>query len=258
MDEKQETGKKTEKATFAGGCFWCMQPPFRIAEGVISAISGYAGGTKENPTYEEVSSGTTGHVEAVQVTYDEEKISYDSLLDIFWKQIDPTDPAGQFADKGSQYKTVIFYHDDEQKKLAEASKKKIEASGKFAKPITTEIRPYTNFYPAEEYHQDYDQKNPGRYREYKVLSGRESFISKMWETPRVVRVYATPGCTGCRAVKEYLKSKKVEFTEIDIAADEEARNMVIEKTGHIGSPIVQIGETFIFGFDKRKMDQLLP
>ena len=139
MDEKQGMGKKVKTATFAGGCFWCMQPPFRMLEGVIHAVSGYAGGKTENPTYEEVSRGTTGHLESVQVTYDEDKISYDTLLDTFWRQIDPTDPAGQFADKGSRYKTAIFYHDDEQKGRAEASKKKIDASGKFAKPVATEI-----------------------------------------------------------------------------------------------------------------------
>ena len=254
MDRPQQTIKT---ATFAGGCFWCMQPPFRVPEGVTSVVAGYAGGTKEHPTYEEVSTGTTGHVEAVQVTYDEKKISYGALLDIFWRQIDPTDPAGQFADKGSQYRTVIFYHDEEQKNLAETSRKNLEASGKFSRPITTEIRPYTNFYPAEDYHQDYDRKNPGRYKQYEVLSGREPFIAKTWGRNPQVRVYATPGCTGCRAVKEYLTAKNIPFTEIDIAADEKARTMVIEKTGHLGSPYVEIGGTFIFGFDKKKMDQLL-
>jgi len=249
--------KTMKKATFAGGCFWCMQPPFREAEGVTSVVSGYAGGKKENPTYEEVSSGTTGHLEAVQVTFDESRISYDSLLDIFWKQIDPTDTAGQFADKGSQYRTAIFYHDEEQKKKAEDSKRGLESSGKFSRPIATEIRPYTNFYPAEDYHQDYDRKNPGRYKEYKLYSGREPFIRRTWDTPPQVRVYSTPGCTGCRQVKEYLKEKKVEFSETDLAADERARTLIIEKTGHIGSPVVQIGDTFIFGFDRKKMDALL-
>ena len=148
MDEKIINDKKYRKATFAGGCFWCMQPPFRMVDGVIEVLSGYAGGAKEKPTYEEVSSGRTGHLESVQVTYDPEKVSYDALLDTFWKQIDPTDPIGQFADKGSQYRTAIFYHDDEQKMLAEASKKRLDASGKFAKPVATEIRPYTNFFPA--------------------------------------------------------------------------------------------------------------
>ena len=257
MDEKTTNDKKLRKATFAGGCFWCMQPPFRMLEGVIDVVSGYAGGVKANPTYEEVSSGNTGHLESVQVTYDPEQISYDALLDTFWKQIDPTDPAGQFADKGSQYRTAIFFHDEEQKRLAEASKRALDASGKFAKPVATEIRPYTNFYPAEEYHQDYDQKNPGRYNQYKVLSGREPFIEKTWGTTKVVRVYSTPACTGCRAVKEFLKSRNVEFTEIDMAADERARNYIIEKTGHLSSPIVQIGDEFIVGFDRKKMEKAL-
>lgn len=257
MDEDQEPGKKLMKATFAGGCFWCMQPPFRMLDGVVDVVSGYAGGKEENPSYEEVSRGTTGHLESVQVTYDPEKISYETLLDVFWKQIDPTDRAGQFADKGSQYRTAIFYHDDEQKGLAEASKKKLDASGKFTRPVATEIRPYTNFFPAEEYHQDYDKKNPERYRQYKVYSGRGPFIEKMWGKPHSVRVYSVPGCAGCRAVKEYLTSKHIAFTEVDMAADEEARRMVMEKTGHIGSPVVQIGDEFIFGFDQKKIETLL-
>jgi len=259
MDEKQGTDGRLKKATFAGGCFWCMQPPFRMVEGVIEVVSGYAGGTKENPTYEEVSSGTTGHLEAVQVTYDPGKVSYEALLDTFWRQIDPTDEEGQFADKGSQYRTAIFYHDEDQKRLAEESKKKLDASGKFARPVATEIRPYTNFYPAEEYHQDYDRKNPARYHQYKVLSGRERFIEKTWGkagTARV-RVFATPGCTGCRAVKEFLRSRNIEFTEIDMAADEEARNFVLEKTGHLSSPIVQVGDEFIIGFDRKKLEKAL-
>jgi len=257
MDEKTETGKRLRLATFAGGCFWCMQPPFRMLEGVIGVVSGYAGGEKPNPTYEEVSSGTTGHLESVQVTYDPDRITYDALLDTFWKNIDPTDPAGQFADKGSQYRTAIFYHDDEQKQLAEASKKKLDSSGKFSRPVTTMIRPYANFYPAEEYHQDYDRKNPGRYHQYKVLSGREPFIERTWGKAPVVKVFSTPACTGCRAVKEFLKSRNVEFVEIDMAADERARDYVIEKTGHLSSPIVQIGDEFIVGFDRKKMEKLL-
>ena len=215
------------------------------------------GGTKPNPTYDEVSSGSTGYLEAVQVTYDPEKVTYEKLLDVFWRQIDPTDSDGQFADKGSQYHTAIFYHDEEQKRIAENSKKKLNDSGKFNKPVATEIRQYTTFYPAEDYHQDYDRKNPGRYKEYKILSGREGFIDKTWDESQEVRVYATPGCSGCRAVKEYLTSKNVKFVEINMAADEEARNLVIEKTGHIGSPVVQIGNEFIIGFDRKKMETLL-
>jgi methionine-S-sulfoxide reductase len=257
MDQKTTTEKKLMKATFAGGCFWCMQPPFRELEGVIVVVSGYSGGFKENPTYAEVSSGTTGHLESVQVTYDPEKISYKTLLDVFWRQIDPTDPGGQFADTGSQYKTAIFYHDEEQKRLAEQSKRDLDASGKFPIPVATEIRPFKNFYPAEEYHQDYDRKNPSGYHQYKVLSGREPYIERTWGRAGTVRVFFTPGCTGCRAVKEFLRARNIEFTEIDIASDEDARTMVIEKTGRIQSPVVQIGDEFIAGFDKKKMESLL-
>ncbi len=254
--------KNLKKATFAGGCFWCMQPAFRELKGVVSVISGYAGGTKPNPTYEEVSTGTTGHRESVQVTYDPDRISYDELLGVFWRQIDPTDPEGQFADKGSQYRTAIFYHDEEQKQHAEASKQRLETSGRFEKPVATEILPFTTFYPAEDYHQDFDKKQPGRYHTYKTYSGREAFIERVWgkegEKPGTrVKIFATPHCTGCRAVKEFLKEKKIPFDEIDMAADEEARNYVIEKTGHISSPIVQIGDEFIIGFDRKKMESLL-
>jgi glutaredoxin len=184
-------------------------------------------------------------------------VPYETLLDIFWRQIDPTDPEGQFADKGSQYRTAIFYHDDDQKRLAEISKRDLDASRKFAKPVTTEIRPYTNFYPAEEYHQNYDTKNPRRYGQYEALSGREPFIKRTWGTSRVVRVYATPGCSGCRVVKEFLRSRGVAFTEIDMAADEGARKFVLEKTGHLSSPIIQIGDEFIIGFDRKKMEKAL-
>ena len=257
MDDDRGTGKGLKTATFAGGCFWCMQPPFRMLDGVIRVVSGYAGGTRENPTYEEVSSGRTGHLEAVQVTYDPDRVSYETLLDTFWKQIDPTDSGGQFADRGSQYRTAIFYHDEEQRRLAEASKERIGASGKFPRPVMTEIRPYTHFYPAEEYHQDYDRKNPARYHEYKILSGREPFIEKTWGKTRVVRIFSTPGCTGCRAVKEFLRSRNVPFTEIDMAADEEARDFVRERTGFLSSPVVQVGDEFIVGFDPKKLERAL-
>jgi methionine-S-sulfoxide reductase len=255
VDTRKTT--KLKRATFAGGCFWCMQPPFRKLEGVIEVVSGYAGGTKENPTYEEVSSGRTGHLESVQVTYDPDKVSYEALLEVFWRQIDPTDSGGQFADRGSQYQTAIFYHDDEQKRLAEDSKKRLEDSGKFTKPIKTEIRPFTDFFPAEEYHQDYDRKNPERYHQYKVLSGRQPFIEKTWGKAPAIRVFSTPGCSGCRAVKEFLKSRGVEFTEVDMASDGEARDFILEKTGFIGSPVVQIGDEFITGFDPEKMQKAL-
>lgn len=251
MDNKQM------KATFAGGCFWCMQPPFRMTDGVTDSIAGYAGGTKPNPTYEEVSSGSTGYLEAVQVTYDPEKVTYENLLDVFWHQIDPTDSEGQFADKGSQYHTAIFFHNGEQKRIAEASKKKLNESGTFNKPVATEIRPYTTFYPAEDYHQDYATKKPKDYKIYKSLSGREAFIETVWGKKNDIIIYSTPHCHNCHEIKEFLKSKNIDYTEIDMAADQDAAQMVIEKTGYIGAPVVRIGNEFIIGFDRKKMETLL-
>ncbi|MGV3463671.1 MAG: peptide-methionine (S)-S-oxide reductase MsrA [Heyndrickxia sp.] len=170
----------TEKATFAGGCFWCMVSPFEELPGIIDVVSGYTGGHKENPTYEEVCSNQTGHYEAVQITYDPEKFPYQKLLQLYWQQIDPTDPGGQFNDRGSSYKTAIFYHTENQKVLAEMSKKELENSHKFKKPIVTEIKPATEFYPAEEKHQKYHKKNPFHYNLYKEGSGRNSFIRENW------------------------------------------------------------------------------
>src|SRR3989344_2971426 len=173
-----EKKKEMSYATFAGGCFWCMVPPFQKLNGVIEVIAGYSGGNKKNPSYEEVSSGNTGHLEAVQITYDSTKINYVKLLDTFWQSIDPTDNHGQFADKGSQYKTAILYHNTEQKRLA--MKSKSDLAKKFDKPIATQVIPFKEFYPAEEYHQDYYKKNPIRYNLYKVASGRESYLKKVW------------------------------------------------------------------------------
>jgi peptide methionine sulfoxide reductase msrA/msrB len=168
------------KATFAGGCFWCTEADFEKVPGVVKVISGYAGGQKENPTYSQVSAGTTGHVEAVQVTYDPAKVTYQELLDYFWKHIDPTDPGGQFVDRGAQYRSVIFYQNEEQRRSAEKSREALERSGKFEKPIATEIIKFTNFYEAEDYHQDYYKKNPLRYAFYRSGSGRDSFLKKTW------------------------------------------------------------------------------
>ena len=167
-------------ATFAGGCFWCMQPPFEHLKGVIKVTAGYTGGNAPKPTYEQVSAGTTGHYEAVQVLYDPHLINYKGLLEVFWRNINPTDELGQFADKGTQYRTAIFYHSEEQKLAALESKSALGISGKFKKPIVTKIQPASAFYPAEEYHQDYYLKNPVRYNLYKKGSGRESFIEKTW------------------------------------------------------------------------------
>lgn len=171
---------KFEKATFAGGCFWCMEPPFETLQGVTKVISGYMGGHKENPTYNEVSSGKTGHKEVIQVIYDPSRITYEELLDVFWRQIDPTDENGQFTDKGSQYKTAIFYYSEEQRHLAEESKKDLEELGKFEKPIVTEILKASTFYKAEDYHQDYYKTCPIKYDSYKKGSGRADFLKKKW------------------------------------------------------------------------------
>ena len=162
-----EENKNTKTATFAGGCFWCTESDFEKVDGVLEVISGYTGGSKENPTYEEVSSGQTGHTEAVQVVYDPAKVSYKELLDIFWKHMDPTDSGGQFVDRGSQYRPAIFYHDDEQKGQAEESREALDKSGRFSKSIVTEIVKFSNFYRAEDYHQNYYKKNPMRYKYYR-------------------------------------------------------------------------------------------
>ncbi|MCM3566898.1 peptide-methionine (S)-S-oxide reductase MsrA [Neobacillus mesonae] len=169
-----------ELATFAGGCFWCMVKPFDQQPGIKSVISGYTGGTVENPTYQQVCSGTTGHFEAVQITYDPEIFTYEKLLELFWQQIDPTDAGGQFYDRGQSYQTAIFYHNEFQKKLAEESKQKLQESGKFNKPVVTPILPAQAFYPAEDYHQDYYKKNPAHYERYHVGSGRKGFIEAHW------------------------------------------------------------------------------
>ncbi len=171
----------TRIATFAGGCFWCLEADFEKLAGVEKAISGYTGGQTKNPSYKEVSTGTTGHAEAVQVYYDPSKVTYRELLEFFWRHIDPTDPGGQFADRGSQYRTAIFYHDEEQRHLAEESKQALSKSGRFDKPIATEIVPFTAFYEAEEYHQDYHQKQSSGYQLYRYGSGRDRFLGEKWQ-----------------------------------------------------------------------------
>ncbi|HUL01019.1 MAG TPA: peptide-methionine (S)-S-oxide reductase MsrA [Nitrospirota bacterium] len=180
-----------EKATFAGGCFWCMTPPFEKLDGVKKVICGYTGGHTVNPTYEDVMSETTGHLESVEVIYDPSKITYEKLLDVFWRQINPTDAGGQFVDRGPSYTTAIFYHSEEQRKLAEASKLKLEQSGRFDKPIVTAIRPAVPFYPAEEYHQDYWKKNPVRYEFYRYNSGRDQYLAKRWGKDTAMSTPAT-------------------------------------------------------------------
>ncbi|MGD8366621.1 MAG: peptide-methionine (S)-S-oxide reductase MsrA [Desulfobacterales bacterium] len=183
----EDTKRHYEKAAFAGGCFWCTESDFEKVDGVVEVISGYTGGHKENPTYEEVCSGRTGHYEAVQVVYDPEKVSYSQLLEIFWRHIDPTDSGGQFVDRGSQYRSAIFYHDEEQKTAAEESKRALAASDVFRRPIVTEILPLDRFYDAEEYHQDYYKKSPTRYQMYRYGSGRDRFLERAWAQIEKIR-----------------------------------------------------------------------
>lgn len=174
---------RLEKATFAGGCFWCMVPEFDKLSGVASVVSGYTGGFMKNPTYEEVSSGTTGHAESVEITYDPGKISFSKLLDVFWHNIDPTVKGRQFCDVGYQYRSAIFYHNEEQKRLAEASKNSLIVSKKIKGSIYTEIVPAGVFYPAEEYHQNYYKKNPVRYKFYRYNCGRDRRLQEIWGKP---------------------------------------------------------------------------
>ena len=172
-------GRQLAKATFAGGCFWCMEGPFDKLDGVVSTTSGYTGGSKKNPSYEQVSSGSTGHTEAVQIVYDPAKISYEKLLEVFWKNIDPVAQNRQFCDVGTQYRSGIFFHDANQKRLAEASKAEVQKRFK-KQPVATEITQATAFYPAEEYHQDYYKKNPVRYKLYRSGCGRDARLEELW------------------------------------------------------------------------------
>jgi peptide methionine sulfoxide reductase msrA/msrB len=208
----------TRIATFAGGCFWCTEADFEKVLGVVKAVSGYTGGHEENPSYKEVSSGKTGHLEAVQVHYDPSKITYQELADFFWRTIDPTDPGGQFVDRGPQYRSAIFYHDEAQKRLAEESKEALGKSGRFDKPIVTEILPLNTFYEAEEYHQDYYKRHRLRYKYYRNGSGRDLFLKRVWgkevkrAMPEEKRVYTKPDDATLRKT---LSALQYEVTQKD-------------------------------------------
>jgi peptide methionine sulfoxide reductase msrA/msrB len=197
-----ETKISSATATFAGGCFWCVESDFEKVPGVLKVISGYSGGTGANPTYE--SYGAKGHIEAVQVFYDPAKVTYEQLLDVFWRHIDPTDPGGQFADRGAGYRSAIFYHDEEQRRLAEKSREELAKSGRFAKKIVTEIIKFDRFYNAEDYHQDYYKQNSLRYKYYRSGSGRDQFLEKIWAPNRCDlpskkdKVYARPDDAALR------------------------------------------------------------
>lgn len=178
--ETDESRDDTAAAVFAGGCFWCMEPPYDELDGVISTTSGYAGGDVENPTYEQVSSGRTGHAEVVRVEYDPEVVGYEKLLEVFWRNVDPTDAGGQFCDRGSQYRSAIFWADEEQRRLAEESKRELAESDRFEGRIATEIEPLDTFYPAEDYHQDYYREHSLRYKFYRASCGRDRVLKRLW------------------------------------------------------------------------------
>jgi peptide-methionine (S)-S-oxide reductase len=180
QESHADDGSQTAKATFAGGCFWCMEEVYEKVDGVISVISGYTGGELANPTYEQVSAGGTGHAESVEIIYDPQKVSYEHLLEVFWHNVDPTTPNAQFCDHGSQYRSAIFYHDETQKRLIDESKKAVESSKSFPQPIVTEIVPSEIFYQAEDYHQDFYKKNPVRYKFYKWNCGRSQRLEQLW------------------------------------------------------------------------------
>lgn len=169
-----------DTAIFAGGCFWCMVKPFDSLPGILSVVSGFTGGHVPHPTYQEVTTGTTGHTEAVEITFDPEQITYEELVAIYWQQTDPTDAFGQFADRGDSYRPVIYYNSEEQRKIAEASKAALQASGRFTDPIVTTIEPAEPFYPAEDFHQDFYKKNTAHYNAYREGSGRAGFIRQNW------------------------------------------------------------------------------
>ena len=214
--------KEIKKAVFAGGCFWCMEPPFDAHPGVIRSTSGYTAGKEENPTYKEVASGATGHLEAVEITYDSGKISYEELLYIFWRQINPTDNGGQFVDRGRQYRSAIFYSTEEERNRAQKTKDKLASLPIFTGPLVTEILQLTKFYPAEDYHQDYYKKNPLRYKFYRYNSGRDNFLSSVWKGKDMLFVYQTTnGISDQRA-----STTKTNYQNVQKPSDKELKTML--------------------------------
>jgi len=204
-------------ATFAGGCFWCMETPFAHLPGVSNVVSGYTGGTTENPTYDEVSSGRSGHIEAVQVTFNPNEVSYKELLEVFWRNINPTDAGGQFADRGKQYITAIFYHNEMQKNEATASRNALEASQKFEDAIVTTVRPARPFYPAEAYHQEYYKKNPAHYKQYREGSGRAPFLRRMWEASNAAPSPLSDSKLPFKRPADAVLKTKLTKTQYDVA-----------------------------------------
>jgi peptide methionine sulfoxide reductase msrA/msrB len=225
MDADMAEG--TRSAVFAGGCFWCTESDFEHVDGVVEAISGYTGGHVKNPTYKQVSRGGTGHVESVKVIYDPKTVTYEGLLDVFWRKVNPTDAGGQFVDRGDQYRSVIFYANDHERQLAEASKARLAASGVFDKPIVTDILPLGPFYTAEDYHQNYYKKNPIRYRWYRSGSGRDQFLEKTWANRpmKMDKKEKTMGSTDAKTMmdKKQSMSDSVSDPVYEIPSDEELR-----------------------------------
>lgn len=220
FSSEDQLKSKLEIATFAGGCFWCMEHPFDQMDGVSQLISGYIGGFKDNPTYEEVCSGTTGHLEAVEIHFNPDKISFETLLGIFWRQIDPTDAGGQFVDRGSQYGTAIFFHNEEQKEKAVASRKSLDASGRYRSRIVTEIIEAPQFYPAEEYHQGYHKKCPLPYSRYRNGSGRDTYLERVWKGERNLDS-ATPKSEYQQFSKPPKKELKNQLTKVQYRVTQE-------------------------------------
>lgn len=203
------------KATFAGGCFWCMEKPFELIDGVEAVISGYSGGEEKDPTYEQVSAGQTSHLEAIQVIYDPQKVSYEQLLEVYWRQVNPTDSGGQFVDRGKQYRTTIFYHNEQQRRLAETSKVELGRSGLYSTEVITPIVPFTGFYRAEEYHQDYYKKSKLRYKFYRYNSGRDQYLDQIWGEERDVKIPKPAATSGSNVfIKPSDEQLRAQLTEI--------------------------------------------
>jgi peptide methionine sulfoxide reductase msrA/msrB len=214
VDDPAQPGPKLEQATFAAGCFWCVEAAFDKVPGVVETLSGYTGGRVPSPTYKQVSAGGTGHAESLQVTFDPQKVSYERLLEVYWRNVDPVDAGGQFCDRGSQYRPVIFYRDENQKRLAEESKRLIEASARLKMPIAVKIVPAETFYPAEAYHQGYHDKNPVRYKYYKWACGRERRLAEVWGEGDL-KIFAKDGPTqeGNEMTTSYHKPSEQELRE---------------------------------------------
>ncbi|MBN1830833.1 MAG: peptide-methionine (S)-S-oxide reductase MsrA [Deltaproteobacteria bacterium] len=249
-----EKDKNLERATFAGGCFWCVESDFEKVEGVTEVISGYTGGHKENPTYKQVSAGGTGHLEAVQVVYDPSKVTYSELLEVFWRHVNPTDSGGQFVDRGPQYRTAIFYHNEEQRKLAQKSKEDLDNSNIFDKPIVTEILEFSEFYRAEDYHQAYYKKSPIQYSDYRYRSGRDKFLNKVWAENAEKMLQAPPESEmnskpGDDLLRERLTPLQYEVTQNDATEPAFKNEYWDNKKEGIYVDIVS-GEPLFSSFDK--------